>query len=483
MKMGGKHKKACIIFLAGFIIAMNLCLSACWQKDMSKEQEVLSPSHCAPIGGKWVAHKEWSFDGESFNDSIFCEGKSLQLINDTITFEGIQWKDVSYKIKLVDKVDYLKSKNASSLDLLSEEIEKVEVITINTSDKYLCELMIIDDKHMVLFIRERCILFKKISDIDDSIAETSIGSLKKDSPTQKESISGILIGLRTEIEGAHAYSTLFIAKDREGLRPMLMADDLFFPRTSGFWELKFKNFEDGMTKGDTLEIRNVASSDINLNHTVDLSETIIHYLGNDYISIERNYNSEKRLQILPIDNLSSHQGLEIVDLFGNEGKLPYLDARDEAIEKCSMDGETVVVQESTQLEDFGIKRESGRWGLKGRINYRKKGIPNYFDYDLNLAIPEKVIFYDTLVLSWLKIKDRIPNADDALTSPNKDIALIKSKDRLVIYAININQLDEESLGEINLPKNTEIVMAEWATGSYVESWEKSFISNGAKPVN
>ncbi|MDD3910444.1 MAG: hypothetical protein PHN86_10915, partial [Proteiniphilum sp.] len=72
-----------------------------------------------------------------------------------------------------------------------------------------------------------------------------------------------------------------------------------------------------------------------------------------------------------------------------------------------------------------------------------------------------------------------PNALDAFASPNKDIVVVKTKSKLYIFSINGEQLNSIPLGEIALDEGTTIIMAEWATGFYVDDWETNFLTNGA----
>ena len=101
------------------------------------------------------------------------------------------------------------------------------------------------------------------------------------------------------------------------------------------------------------------------------------------------------------------------------------------------------------------------------------------EFDIKLLPPANLVFYDALYPGWQSIKDRVPNALDAFTSPNKDIAVVKTKSKLYIFGINGEQLNSIPLGEIALDEGTTIIMAEWATGFYVDDWEKNFLTNGA----
>ena len=59
-------------------------------------------------------------------------------------------------------------------------------------------------------------------------------------------------------------------------------------------------------------------------------------------------------------------------------------------------------------------RKNGHWFLTGRINYRNDGVLAQKDFDLKIIPPANLIAYDTLALSWHNIKDRVPDALDAL---------------------------------------------------------------------
>jgi len=57
------------------------------------------------------------------------------------------------------------------------------------------------------------------------------------------------------------------------------------------------------------------------------------------------------------------------------------------------------------------------------------------------------------------------------------IKFIRNNNKINIYAINNGELGESPLKSIPLKDGEMVIMAEWASGSYVENWESSFISN------
>ena len=78
--------------------------------------------------------------------------------------------------------------------------------------------------------------------------------------------------------------------------------------------------------------------------------------------------------------------------------------------------------------------------------------------------------YDRLFTSWQGIKNQVPSAVDAISSPNKNMAIIKTKSSLYAYKIVDGKMSESPDLTISLNDDEEIVMAEWAMGEYVGYW-------------
>ena len=189
-----------------------------------------------------------------------------------------------------------------------------------------------------------------------------------------------------------------------------------------------------------------------------------------------NFETSK-LQLLPIDGLPNANSVKISDILGEMGVISIKSAWEKALNSLKIENADILYREEL-LENFGMERKLGNWRLKGRINYTKNNVFNTADYNINILPPSKVVFYDTLFVPWKNIKDRVPRALDAYTSPNKDIAIVQTKRELLIYDIHGNELDQYPKIRIDLKEEETVIMAEWATGKYVENWEGIFLKTG-----
>lgn len=115
--------------------------------------------------------------------------------------------------------------------------------------------------------------------------------------------------------------------------------------------------------------------------------------------------------------------------------------------------------------------------MKGRLNSNSNEDLAYGDFNINIVPPSKILNYDSFSLSWNDVKGRVPDAKDAYTSPNKDIAIIISANFIYVYEIRNGQLGSKQIKKIPLHEGESVVMSEWATGDYVERWEKTLKSN------
>jgi hypothetical protein len=449
-----------------------LLLFACSDfRDMigggAKAGKITEPFTSGPYYGKWAVEER--LDGE---EAKLNPSDCVQFAGGIASFGNAVWEDVTYKIKRVEVSDYMGLKSVSYFALFKDP--EAEVVTVCSKGNYLAEFVKIDESSIVLFFDGADLLLDKISDETDILLPPAEEVTAKRSASKS---SGALLGLRLPEGDGYAYKTIWIAADQDGLHPPLISDKIFFPRKSGFWDLYIKNVTVGRGGGDVLISNNMAiKPPDNIGCDADyFNDIVVNYVGNDYIAVEKRVANQNVLRLLSVDRLPDHAEIKVSDLMGQEGLDSFNVARRQAIKDR---GIRLYEQEDSD-KGFGMIRKNGHWILIGRINYQDGKDSVHYDFDGKILPPSSLIFYDSLDPNWHKIRNRVPNALDAFTSPNKDIALVRTKNRLTVYKIGIEQLEDTPLAEFELSEEAVVIMAEWAVGSYVYSWEKAFISYGA----
>jgi len=358
--------------------------------------------------------------------------------------------------------------------------------------------------------------------------------------------SGLLLGIRfvknNSVVMEYGYKTLWIAYENSVFHPVLETDNIFLPRKNGFWKVESDRVQeypleivDGseekedhkiayskeLREEDKLMVYNpyqlsnksVNSSGVNLSDKSKLISPAMQntnnkpqntlfsqwkniyrkilFIGNDYASMEVTYrdkpSGEKTdqeisiMKVQPVDNITGEHGLKISHIVGDKGLKMLKDSRKSLISGLSSSGGSMM-DESIEEENFYMQRKNGHWFLKGRLNYNNSNIFGYYDFNINLIIPYTLVRYDVLAVPWKDIKDRVPDAIDAFTSPNEDLAVIVSDSKLYVYQINEGRLKYEPLAKIKLDKGDSVIMAEWATGKYVDNWEDTFMKNDYERV-
>ena len=128
------------------------------------------------------------------------------------------------------------------------------------------------------------------------------------------------------------------------------------------------------------------------------------------------------------------------------------------------------LREMAREDNFTVARRNGHWILKGRLDIDG----NSEDFNIGLMPEGKLLNYDKLHVTWDEVKERIPMALDAYTSPAKDILITVTGNFIMVYPIEDGQIAEKPIRKIGIKKGETVIMAEWATGDYVPRWEKSF---------
>lgn len=494
------------LFMAFIIIFIVLDIASCSTRPGDSNQRIISPRpNVVPIEGEWKITKVISDMKKASNDHYDWINKNAEFSGKYIMVGDYILYDPSFKLRRVNPQEYLLYNHKSFQSELKITSKESEVITITGKDRFVCEALIINDNEIMLEIYNYNLLLKKLPNTTDETAEKVISkklSIAKKTETngaRADNIirTGVLIGLRSPIKEtdnsvyqSYKYRTLWIASKNKKLHPILETENIFYPRKSGFWKMGVNTESMNKNKKDIIYSYNVSIGDKTPGPNIEAQSkvmtinvdvnNIINYVGNDYVSIENNNIAPdsviSKLQIIPIDSLPNLRAVKIVDLASNNITAT-TNLNENYFDNIYNKYNNNVLDRGNLDTNFGLIRKAGHWYFEGRVDYKINNKISYADYRINLIPPSNLVFYDELSITWTDIKEKVPDAVDAYTSPNKDLAIILSKNnKILIYEINKGVLGKQPIKVVKLRQDEKIIMAEWATGSYVDNWGKTFIA-------
>lgn len=513
-----------LLVLMWFSIAM---LQGCAEVKVDTGETIGSPeNNLIPIKGTWKIEKmkrvKNLVDGEAPSSPLL--GKKAAFDKGIAILGGEACESPSYKIRSARARDYflytyqIHHKTIGTMDSM------IEIVSITANDKHFYDVIRISDQQLVVHKEDAFFYLTRVSAEVDPRVMGRINEKSVRNDPEIRSIepnllrSGVLLGLRAPTNpnspktqgknwegGEEKYRTLWIAAKNRQLYPSLEMRSLLVPRKSGFWIVDVNRKKEGDFFQDHFIVYSMETGINRPNKTKSVSPPQdedsygtalvekefakqqgnllrrIRFIGNDYAAVEYSgsrmgtANQEIYLQLMPIDNIDNGKGIHISDIAGEEGVEILLNSA-QGYASNLHGHEAVKLEDKVREDHFTLDRRNGHWIMKGRLYYsdrREEG--RFLEYTINMIPPPKIVNYDELYISWNKIKERVPEAVDAFVSPNKDMAVIITENFIHVYALSKGEVAKKPMEKIKLLDGETVVMAEWATGNYVEKW-KSLIT-------
>ncbi|MDU6877206.1 hypothetical protein ACQX0N_06230 [Clostridium tepidum] len=486
-----KKKKILLIFI---IFIYSLTMTAC--VDLNSKNNIVAPNNnSCPIQGTWEADFS-NLDKDSklrlkLKDKDVIVGPQYIILGNEIC------KNPEFKVKTVKTEEYFLYKLRSSPNKLNLNEKEIEVISASSDNNPFYDFIKIDENKLLVYIDNQLLILNKKS--NNSSVQIKKDNIEKKSqhdivlPKRYSLLrTGILIGLKSskednidEYKNEKRYRTIFISSRNKNLKNVIETENLFIPRKNGFCEVGVNRVNSQNNTQDSIFVNPLDNNYPSKYNSIQEKGTNnisiykdILFVSNDYISIEYNsiYKNNPinlhKVQMLPIDNVNAKTGVNIDDIIERDGEKILQSSLDSYI-KSKDNNILSKVEKSCRKDSFFLSRRNGHWILRGRLN----GIEDkeeYINFNINIEIPKKILNYDDLQLSWNSVKSKIPNALDAYTSPNKDIAIITTEKELYVYTIDNGKLSNKAIYKMDLDKET-VVMAEWATADYVKKWADSIL--------
>ncbi|PYG85908.1 hypothetical protein LY28_03062 [Ruminiclostridium sufflavum DSM 19573] len=481
--MKQKFKKLYLL-LTG-VIFLSVLLSGCSSLEFNIEETIKPPDNGnVAIQGTWRIDKYISIlkgqgaldEDEESNKNKYI-GKEAVFDNEI----GVIGIDVctnpDYKIIRTSADSFLKSTYQTNCKSLGIKKEKVNVVTISTANKFFNQLIVTDDMTAYVYLENGFLVMKKISDLaDEKIKKSSVGKAEANNSNEEFEEdpllrSGVLMGIRS---ADNTCCTIWIYSKNREIKAVSYREQLMVPRAYGFWEagviqnMNQSIYAEAFVNSHLQAIPRSGSKD---NILSDKPGAKILFVGNDYIGVE--YNS--KLSVMPMDNIGGGNSVSISDVILDSSfnvSNEFTQSRQAYISSLDSGKLKNIIGEPDE-KNYTLKRRNGHWILKSRLYFKEDyDGKKYEDFDLNLVVPSTLIHYDEMDIPWNNIKSKLPWTTDAYMSPNKDIAILVSRDSLNIYPVQKRNIINKQLMKIPLSEGDSVVMAEWSVGKYADIWAR-----------
>lgn len=241
---------------------------------------------------------------------------------------------------------------------------------------------------------------------------------------------------------------------------------------------------------DTFKKKYLNAKEGSIGEAYKLQTQRIYYAGNNYASIMTNYfdtgggtykSSYDDFKMHEIGTLSNLDGLDnsetLFNLLDKSEQLK-LKGYSQKYDKNISSDEYTKVDQLIDSKNLQLFRKEGKWQVSIPLFnvYQHNGngsngrtVEKYINTDIEL--PTKITSYDSLCIDWNEIKQKIPQAKDAVSSPNYDMLTVLTPSKLLVFKNPKLGIDKPSLS-IDVDENESIILNQWATGEYVDKWTK-----------
>ena len=482
-------KKLKIFFTIFFILIIPLNIGCSNVKGKDAEAIKAPNNNDLMIKGTWKIENITVLDEDIENKSEILQLKnsSISISKDEVFIFNKLYKNPNFKLKVVNE-DYILSYelNLTVKDLVKANTE-IDIISIINSNIILGEFVSINEDEGYL-LYSGVLLKLSREDLEPINIEESNGGIEAEIEAENyNSDVGVMLGLKTKRkinnQGEYElpeYRTLWISFKNNKIQPIIEKDSIIFPRMNGIWEIENKVENIDGTKYEYFNLKSLDRDYVNNRAEEELvSKELngdvyrdINFISNDYISMEiyrgNDFKNEFNIyQTIPIDNINSFNGLSIGDIYSKEVEDIFYENYKSILDDINISDEVV------DYRNFTLKRIDGKWRILGKVTTKYyNGIGK--DFKIPVSQNKKILNYDTLLISWKDLKSNFPFIEDAYTSPTGRIAIVIFDNKLLIYEIEDRNIKGSPLFSVNLNEGEEVIMAEWASGSYVDMWSKSF---------
>lgn len=440
----------------------------------------------APQPGDLNLSRFWKYESayslntrEKLMADEYYRNLTAYIDRNTVQIGGDRIKNPSFRVIRVKTYDYFLSRYRAVPEDAGIDSEYTDVYSITDAGGYSSRLFRLSDDRIAVERNNILLFFTKAEETaEETVSETV-------TEEEEPSGNGVLLGLRGErdlsgaVTGPAPLRTLWIRTDGDGEIRVFEVENILLPRDT-FYLLSITREENIDVLVETINLQNLSSGETareGIPKKLVSRFTDITFISDSYISTSQRlarmkspglfqYFSTRNTDRLAQDELSA-----VGDLFGSEGSEIFRQNAEASVTGFDYASDYLgAIDESA----FIIVRQNGHWGYRGRINYPQEYSDQFVEFSMTLKQSPGVFRYDGLTPQWPVIKEEVPEASDAVSSPDGNLTIVKTQDNLQIYRTDsMGNLSPEPQLTIPLRGSETIIMNEWSGKGYVEEWEST----------
>lgn len=476
------------------IILLTGLLTGCFQTSMILAiDDTLPVSPQLDMAPYWVFDTAYSLDPENQEiDVEYFKGLGVYLNKDRIIIGTDSVENPNMKVMRVKTYEYFLTRYRIAPEAVGLSDDELMVYTATDAKGFALRIYRLNEDKIAVERNNILLYFNRTDRLADTNIRVSTDSLGNPVKPPVSNANGVLIGLRSArtvtggVPGPSRYRTLWIAYERGEPLKIYEVPDILFPRDV-FYSLKVDRQENLDVIRESVEIRNLADQSVVAQAAppAGMSRlTDVTFISNDYFSAvsglypDRQFGPMQFYSTRSVSKPNLDQRVAITDLFGPEGRNVMASAAENAF--AGKEPAELAALGELDLTSFILKRYNGRWIYEGRINAVDPASEQHLIYPMNLRDNFRVYRFDALTPRWSDVKSRVPDAIDAVSSPENFFTVVRTKSRLLVFRLLDNgQLAPEPMARLELDEE-EIMMHEWARGNFVSEWTKVVIPLGRK---
>lgn len=472
------------------VLLMVVCLSGCKFRLAEISASVMAPVKVTnPLEGQYRFKNVEHLEEGKFVDDTGFRTFTAEFTKEAARIGLERVESPQYVAKLVNAYDYFVEKFRTNPSRFEISDDKMEVMRITSEGQSFYEVFrmgedeigIVKGNHLITLVKTE-FTQEGLGPYVDGKANQLENELLEDQ--DYEPIAGVLLGLRgerNEETEESSYRTLWITNDGE-IQEVYEIDNILFPRKE-FWKMEVVK-EAGKERLQIYAITGTPSNvkeEIVYNYPAEYVD--VEFVGNNYISIltsdENSYDRSDMTEgkTIGVDGYNEYTPVPIETFYGESGRQAFLSSLIQATDETE---EALMANSETEkfIDSYILRRHHGNWMMESRFQLGDDSIkvPIALRADINL------VTYDELTIPWSKVRERVPQALDAFNAPGNSFMLVRTPKYLMMYRILGGELAEEPLQVIEIKKEEEIIMAEWARGEFVKRWTDMAAKEGSKII-